>query len=94
MHQPLFDKVMLYQELNEIIPACHQALQDMYPGVKVRWARIYGHRWAFQYGDRFDELTSIQFKINENTGVIISNEELIPEQELPVVIATLRMCLP
>ncbi|MGI5880204.1 MAG: hypothetical protein ACOX6L_06370 [Syntrophomonadaceae bacterium] len=93
MHQPLFKKVSLYQEHNEILPACHQALQDIYPGIKVRWARIYGRRWAFQYGDSFGDLPAVKYKINEQMGLIISNQELIPDQELPLVLDTLRKCL-
>lgn len=94
MHEPLFNKIMVYRERNEILPSCHQALQDIYPGIQIRWARIYGRRWAFQYGDGFDSLAvTIKYKINEQMGLIINHQELIPEQELPLVINTLRKCL-
>lgn len=89
----LIDKY--YRLSGDIIRSCHQALHELYPGLKVRWARIYGRRWAFIYGQAADDISSSTLKIqlNKEYGLCIDNVRTVTPPELDAIKTTLRECL-
>jgi hypothetical protein len=77
----------------EMIQACHRVLLELHPELKIRWARIYGFRWAYLLGN--SELTSIntvRIKLNEKYGIFIDNAEILSQAELKAMTATLKEC--
>jgi hypothetical protein len=89
---------MLFPEINnccfgkqEFIEVFHRALVEQYPGLQVRWVRIYGKRWAHLYGDAGDiSCHPFKMQLNQDYGICIDNLELISHQKLEEIIATLK----
>jgi hypothetical protein len=81
-----------YQHNSDIIISCHQALQELYPGLIVRWARIYGHRWAFIHGSASTDINAVTLKVrlNDEYGLCVDNVRVIPSSQMDEIITTLR----
>ncbi len=80
-----------YSAGEEMVTACNQALQELYPELKVRWARIYGPRWAYLCGN--SEGISIGFKkirLNDKYGICIDNAEILSPGEIEDIINSLK----
>lgn len=69
----------------------HHTLVNAFPGLQLRWVRIYGKRWDHMYGDAgaFSG-QALRIKLNTNYGLCLDNPELIPTPELETIIAMLR----
>jgi hypothetical protein len=73
--------------------AFHVALLEQYPGLQMRWVRIYGKRWAHLYGDTEGmSCHPLKMQLNQGYGIYIDNPELIPHGNLEEIIATLKEC--
>lgn len=81
-----------YRNNGDIIVSCHQALQQLYPELTVRWARIYGYRWAFIHGSITDNISTgvVKLRLNDNYGLCIDNAGIITPDELNIIINTLK----
>lgn len=81
-----------YQYSSDIILSCHQALKELYPELIVRWARIYGHRWAFMHGSAADDisLSTLKVQLNNEYGLCIDNAPIITLAELDTIRTTLK----
>lgn len=81
-----------YQSCGDIIIACHQALKELYPELIVRWARIYGYRWAFMHGQAAGDIgrATVKVQLNQDYGLCIDNAGIIAPGELDTIIGTLK----
>ncbi|MGS0763582.1 hypothetical protein [Syntrophomonas curvata] len=81
-----------YRYSNDIILSCHQALHELYPELNVRWARIYGRRWAFIHGRAADAISfsTLKVQLSTNYGLCIDNANTITPPELDAIRTTLR----
>lgn len=79
------------QEKQDFIMKFHDALHKQYPGIQIRWMRIYGKRWAHMYGDgTVIALQPLKIQLNQDYGICIDNPELIPSENLDELIAVLK----
>jgi hypothetical protein len=81
-----------YQSNGDIICSCHQALKELYPELIVRWARIYGYRWAFIHGTITDNTSTgvVKLRLNDNYGLCIDNASIITPEQLNEIKNTLK----
>jgi hypothetical protein len=81
-----------YQNNGDIICSCHDALKELYPQLIVRWARIYGYRWAFIHGTITDNISTgvVKLRLNDSYGLCIDNAGIITPDELDRMINTLK----
>lgn len=81
-----------YKSNGDIIVSCHQALQQLYPELMMRWARIYGYRWAFIYGTITDNIGTslVKLRLNGDYGLCIDNAGIIASDELNEIKNTLK----
>ncbi len=81
-----------YQSNGDIICSCHEALKELFPELIVRWARIYGYRWAFIHGTITDNISTslVKLRLNYNYGLCIDNAGIITSDELNIIINTLK----
>jgi hypothetical protein len=81
-----------YQNNSDIILSCHQTLKEVYPALIIRWARIYGRRWAYIYGSATGDinLATVKVKLNKHYGLCIDNANLISPDELDEIKSTLK----
>ena len=81
-----------YQNNGDIICSCHDALKELYPQLIVRWARIYGYRWAFIHGTITDNISTgvVKLRLNDNYGLCIDNAGIINPDELNEIRNTLK----
>lgn len=81
-----------YQSNGDIIHSCHQALKELYPELIMRWARIYGYRWAFIHGTVTDNISTslVKLRLNDNYGLCIDNASIIAPDELNSIKNTLK----
>ncbi|HWP97681.1 MAG TPA: hypothetical protein VN426_12625 [Syntrophomonadaceae bacterium] len=69
----------------------HEYLTRQYPGLSLRWSRIYGNRWAHILGGRADVVFfPLKVELNQHYGVCIENPEILAEVELGRIITMLR----
>lgn len=77
----------------EYIILCHQALLNLYPGLKLRWSQIYGPRWSHVYGNiEGVSCDSFRVQLNAKYGVNIEDAGYFAPQELHGIINTLKRC--
>jgi len=89
--EPLVYINICCDDKQSFITASHQALLEQYPGLQVRWVRIYGKRWAHLYGDSSGiSCHALKMQLNQDYGIFIDNPELIPYGNLEEIIATLK----
>lgn len=50
MTRELAKRIENYVRQLPTLQACHQAIQELYPELKVRWTKIYGRRWSHVWG--------------------------------------------
>lgn len=76
----------------EFIRECQDDLVRAYPELKIRWARIYGKRWAYLYGNSSDVSCQapLKIEINQDYGLCIDNNGIISVEELDKVVATIK----
>ncbi len=81
-----------YQSNGDIICSCHEALKELYPELIVRWARIYGYRWAFIHGTITDIISTgvVKLRLNDNYGLCIDNASIITPEQLNEINNTLK----
>jgi len=80
-----------FHSKHKLIETCHQTLLKQYPGLQVRWVRIYGKRWAHLYGDMEGiSHQSLKMQLNPSYGICIDNPELIPSGDLDGIINRLK----
>lgn len=81
-----------YQNNGDIIHSCHEALKELYPELIVRWARIYGYRWAFIHGTITDNISTgmLKLRLNDNYGLCIDNASIITPEQLNEIKNTLK----
>lgn len=90
MHKVLLEQIQAYRDQGDIA-ACHQAVQDLYPELRLRWTQIYGRRWSHILGGRDDwGAESMKVRLNDRIGLILSHHEQIPAAELAQIIAALK----
>lgn len=83
------------QSGSEIIPPIDRYLKKAYPGLQIRWSRVYGRRrWAYIYGagESFG-LHPLRIELGPDYGLYIDNPELIPPNDLEMLIDLLQKAL-
>ncbi len=71
--------------------AFHDYIIDRYPGLLVRWVKIYGKRWAYLHGNSTETgFNAVQFRLNRKYGLCIDNPDTIPSDELDALITMIR----
>jgi len=83
------------QDEEDIIPSLDRFLKQTYPGLQTRWSRVYGRRrWAHIYGStEFLSLHPLRIELGPNYGLYIDNPELIPPNDLDMLIDLLQNAL-
>ena len=84
-----------YPEKNgeEYLRFCDNQILRIYPQIKMRWARIYGRRWAQLLGNLADiPFKPLRVKLNDKYGLLIDNAHLLPPADLQQLIAILKEC--
>jgi len=80
-----------YDEDQDFIRACHEVLVELYPGLHLRWVRIYGKRWAYIYGNPGDiDQSPRRIQLSPDYGVCIDHAELVDHLELNQLIAIIK----
>lgn len=83
-----------YRQGHELLQACQLAMQHTYPQLLVRWARIYGSRWAYLAGSSAETvcLQPARFRFSSEYGICIDNADVLSPTELEDIIQTLEGC--
>jgi hypothetical protein len=73
------------------IVSLNRYLSAAYPGIRLRWAQIYGARWAHLLGE-VHELTAIplRLQINQNYGLLIENPEILGQEDVDFITSVLK----
>lgn len=75
----------------EMINRWHRELGSRYPDLRMRWARIYGSRWAHFLGGSADvSFFPVKLVLNKDFGLCIENPEVLAPNELDSIISELR----
>lgn len=79
------------REIMSRIVRLDRELCAAHPGIMLRWARIYGTRWAHLLGE-VHELTAIPLKlqINQEYGLIIENPEILSAKDVESIVDLLK----
>lgn len=81
---------------DDFIRACHQVIIQAYPGLILRWSRIYGKRWSYLYGGEEGPdtvgLNALRIKLNSDFGVCIENPDRLTQAELNQLTGLLKEC--
>lgn len=78
---------------DNLIEACHEALRELFPELSFRWARVYGRRWAYLYGDACETgLYSTHIQLNPKYGICIENADRVTTSLLEETVITLKEC--
>lgn len=75
----------------ELILRLDQEYNRRYPGLSLRWTRIYGSRWAHFLG-RASLSSNYPYKLvlNENFGLWIENPEILDPADLDTIVSELK----
>lgn len=77
----------------ELAKACSKAILDSCPGLKLRWAKIYGSRWSYLFGNSGEvSLNTKRIRLNDRYGIYIDNFEILNLKELEELTASLKEC--
>ncbi len=81
-----------WQNNRNAIISCHNTLQELYPGLKFRWARIYGRRWAYIFGGPGGDLTlgTFRIRLNERYGLCIDNPAVFSADDREILCENIR----
>ncbi|MEN6325438.1 MAG: hypothetical protein ABFD18_04395 [Syntrophomonas sp.] len=75
----------------EFIRYMNQELLALYPGLIIRWSRIYGSRWAYLWGTSDGiALNPVKVALNHNYGICIDNPEIFIDDELEKIVFNLK----
>lgn len=78
---------------NSLIDECQSLINQVYPELSIRWAKIYGKRWAFIKGNQTGlSLNSEKYQLNPKLGIILDNPEVISEEQKKGLLALLKEC--
>jgi hypothetical protein len=82
-----------YHTSEELARYCSQVVISSYPELRVRWAKIYGNRWAYLFGNSEGvSLNSKRIRLNDGYGIYIDNLETLSLKELEELTAALKEC--
>ncbi|SHG83542.1 hypothetical protein SAMN02745221_01078 [Thermosyntropha lipolytica DSM 11003] len=82
----------LYSE-ERLVEECHTLISRLYPGLAVRWAKIYGKRWAFIKGNQEGlSLHAEKYQLSPHIGIILDNPEAISPEDKKELLAALKEC--
>ncbi|HOB11958.1 MAG TPA: hypothetical protein PKO32_02270 [Syntrophomonadaceae bacterium] len=91
MTKELAERIEYYARQLPVLQACHQAVQESYPGLGLRWTKIYGRRWSHVWGDGTSMLSAgRRVQINESWGMVLNEPCPIPEPELTQMVQVLK----
>ncbi len=91
MTQEFSKRIDYYTRQLPVLQACHRAVKELYPGLELRWTKIYGRRWAHIGGDETSMLgAGRRVQINEYWGMVLNEPCPIPEPELVQIVQVLR----
>jgi len=91
MTRELAKRIENYVRQLPTLQACHQAIQELYPELKVRWTKIYGRRWSHVWGDETSMFSAgRRVQINEGWGIVVDEPCPIPEPELTQMVQVLK----
>ncbi|MDD3268619.1 MAG: hypothetical protein PHX14_04800 [Syntrophomonadaceae bacterium] len=77
----------------EHIAFFHQELLQLYPGLLLRWAKIFGSRWAYFYGNsREVALNTVKTTLKPEYGICIDNPDMLGTIELERLVIKLKEC--
>jgi len=77
----------------EYLLFCDNQILHIYPQIEMRWARIYGSRWAQLLGNFVDiPFKPLRIKLNDKYGLLIDNANSLPPADLEQLIAILKEC--
>lgn len=77
----------------DLIDECQQIINAIYPALKVRWAKIYGKRWAFIQGNQGElSLYSERYQLSPSIGIILDNPDIISLEDKAKLLASLKEC--
>ncbi|MEN6391238.1 MAG: hypothetical protein ABFD04_12545 [Syntrophomonas sp.] len=75
----------------ERILQLHQEYSHRYPGLSLRWSRIYGSRWAhFLGGGAAVSFAPYKLALNNNFGLCIENPEILDPADLDIIVSELK----
>lgn len=75
----------------ELINRLHGELSLQYPGLSMRWSRIYGSRWAHFLGGSADvSFSPLKMVLNQDFGLCIENPEVIARSDLEQIVVQLK----
>jgi hypothetical protein len=78
-------------EQEELIIRLHRDLSCKYPGLKMRWSRIYGSRWAhFLGGSAEVSFFPVKLVLNQDFGLWIENPEVLAQADLERIVGQLK----
>lgn len=78
-------------DLETRIAGCHYTISDMYPGLRLRWLKIYGKRRAHFFGEDSEiTFSPLHIRLNSQLGLCIENPEKLQGPELENVISILK----
>ncbi len=94
MTNALLNSIDKYRRNHELPEACQLAMQHTYPQLLLRWARIYGSRWAYLTGSSADTLClqPARFIISSEYGIFIDNADVLSPSELEDIVHTFKGC--
>lgn len=82
------DRLLKQQEL---ILDLHQEYSHRFPGLVMRWSKIYGSRWAhFLGGGTIVSFSSYKLALNNDFGLCIENPEMLNPAVLDTIISELK----
>lgn len=78
-------------EQEELITRLHRDLSCKYPGLRMRWSRIYGSRWAhFLGGSAEVSFFPVKLALNQDFGLCIENPEVLTQADLERIVGQLK----
>lgn len=94
MTNDLLNSIDKYRRNHELPEACQLAMQQTYPRLLLRWARIYGSRWAYLTGNSANTLClqPARYIISSEYGIFIDNADVLSPSELEDIVQTLKGC--
>lgn len=91
MTQNLLNSIEDYAQQVPILQACDRAVRELYPGLELRWAQIYGLRWSHVWGNEDSMLSAgRRVQINQHWGMVLNEACPIAETELGQLVQVLR----
>lgn len=84
----------VHLDYEQRINRCHEELSRRYQGLKLRWSRIYGSRWAyFMGGDHTVSFCPMKIQVNSHLGLYIDNPDIVTPEDLLLIDKLVRTTL-